>query len=77
MSYYVVEAEVLTVDPSITYLPSEMTGSEWTQICSIPMLETEQEELVEAREIAKLARKFYATVRIVEFGPSGVGSVVR
>lgn len=67
---YSVEAEILTVDPSITYLPTEMADSEWSEITTIPQLETDQAELQEARKIAELARKYYTSVRIIKRGGS-------
>ncbi|MDX3695008.1 hypothetical protein PV726_32655 [Streptomyces europaeiscabiei] len=65
---YSVEAEILTVDPSITYLPTEMTDAEWSEVCTIPQLDSEQDELQEARKVAGLARKYYTTVRIIRRG---------
>lgn len=65
---YAVEAKILTVDPSITYLPTEMTDEEWSELATIPQLETGQEELQEARKLASVARKYYTTVRIISRG---------
>lgn len=63
---YTVEVEILTVDPSITYLPTEMTDVEWSDLATIPQLETDQEELQEARKLATVARRHYTNVRITE-----------
>lgn len=72
---YTVEAEIFTVTESITYLPTESTGSEWSDIAYIPPLGTDQEELQEARKVAALAREYYKNVRIVKRG--GSSRVVR
>lgn len=70
---YTVEAKSVSCRPSITYLPSELIEPEWIEIVGIPQLDTEQDELQEARKVAVELRKFYANVRITK----SVGDRVR
>lgn len=74
---YTVEVKILTVAPSITYLPTEMTDEEWSDLVTVPQLETDQEELQEARKVAQLARKYYHSVRITEGTGNGMRRIVR
>ena len=71
---YSVEAQVLRVDPSITYPASEMTFTEWSRLVTIPPMESDQEELQEARKVAALARSHYTEVRLTS--SSHIGSKV-
>ena len=73
---YAVEAEIVVCHPSITYLPTELIDSEWISIVSIPQLETEQQELQEARAVARKAQEYYRHVRITKSDPGGLRSVV-
>lgn len=73
---YTVEAEVLKVDPSITYLPTECAYTEWEAIAQIPALYTEQEELQEARRLVAMAELNFTRVRITKSLPSGLRKVV-
>lgn len=63
---YTVEVEILTVAPSVTYPLTEVAEPEWTDLATIPQLETDQEELQEARALAFMARRFYVGVRITK-----------
>ncbi len=67
----------MTVTPSITYLPSELVESEWTELVTVPQLETEQKELQEARKVARMAREFYTFTRIVKSTLNGSMEVVK
>lgn len=70
---YSVEVEILTVGPSLVYLPSESVDPEWFELTLVPQLGTDEEELAEARRVAVLAREYWANVRITE----GVGDGAR
>lgn len=73
---YTVQAHVLIVPPSITYPTTEVAEDTWSDLATINQLDTEQEELQEARELAMVARQFYTEVRIVKSDPSGLLKVV-
>lgn len=73
---YAVEFEALTVMPSITYLPTELTEPEWQQLTDIFQMDSDQEELQEARKLAEMARKYYVNVRITKSHPNGAREVV-
>ena len=74
---YSVEALTMTIDPSITYPPSELTSPEWSELVTVFQMESDQEELQEARKVARQCAHQYVNVRIVESTPGGARSVVR
>jgi len=74
---YTVEAEILAVAPSITYPLTEVADPEWTDLATVPQLQTEQAELQEARELVNLALRYYRNVRITKSLPSGLRMVVQ
>jgi hypothetical protein len=74
---YTVQAEVVTVSPSITYPPSELIDSEWVDISTIPQMDSDQEELQEARKVVVTGRKYYHSIRIVQSLPDGSERIVR
>ena len=74
---YTVETLIATVDPSITYPPSDMMDSEWSELVTVFQMGSDQEELQEARKVARQARQLYWNVRIVRSAPGGARSVVR
>lgn len=76
MAWYEVETQNLNVGRSITYLPSELFEPEWESIIDIPMLDTLDEELAEARKVAEEARKYHVHVRIVKINPNGTRELV-
>lgn len=67
-----VQAFTLDVAPPVTYPSTECTGDEWTDVATICQLETDREELAEARELARIARGYYIRVRIVDSSPGGL-----
>lgn len=74
---YAVQAEVADVSESVTYLPSEMIDFEWLTVCDIPQLESDQQELREARLVERLVGTRYRNTRIMKWLPGGEGQVVR
>lgn len=73
---YTVQVEVLDIAPSITYLPSELAEPEWSDLVTVPQLDSEQDELQEARLLARIARKHYVSVRISKSYPGGSSRIV-
>ncbi len=74
---YTIEVETLDIPPSITYPLPEVATPEWTDLATVPQLETDQAELQEARELVNLALRYYRNVRITESLPGGERRIVR
>lgn len=73
---YDVQAEIVVCYPSITYLPSELIEPEWIDIVSIPQLESDAEELTEAKNVAERLREYYKNVRILKSAPGNLREIV-
>lgn len=73
---YTVQVHGLVVPPSITYPTTELAEDTWFDLATINQLDSEMEELAEARELVKIAERFYKEVRILKSG-SGLAKVVR
>lgn len=69
---YTVQTYTLVVPPSITYPTTEIVKEEWSDLATINQLETDAEELAEARELMSIAKALYTRVRIVKSLPSGL-----
>lgn len=69
---YTVQAYTLIVPPSITYPTTELAEEVWSDLATINQLETDAEELAEARELMRIAKALYVKVRIVKSLPSGL-----
>lgn len=73
---YAIQAQVVICYPSITYLPSELIDAEWIDIVDIPQLDSDADELTEARVVATKLREFYKNVRILKCGMGGLREIV-
>lgn len=69
---YTVQVYTLTVPPSVTYPTTEIVEEAWHSLATINQLETDQEELSEARELLRIAKDVYIKARIVQSLPSGL-----
>lgn len=72
---YVVQHEALIIVESPVG-GEPFVGNKWADIYTVPQLETDQAELIEARRIAARARGVYRDVRIRKSAPGGGSMVV-
>lgn len=73
---FTVQAHGLVIPPSITYPTTEVAEDTWFDLATINQLDSEMEELAEARELVKIAEQFYREVRILKSDPSGAYRIV-
>lgn len=73
---YDVEVMQPYVPNSITYPLHELIDAEWEDMANIPQLESDFEELQEAKAVAKKLREYYSQVRIIKINPGGLREIV-
>lgn len=73
---YDVEAMQPFIHHSITYPLNEMIDAEWEDQANIPQLESDAEELAEAKAVAEKLREYFTQVRIVKINPGGLREIV-